>query len=128
MAGEWIDIAIKAGIALSGAIGGLFIGIWKWGWSSGKAEAAGDAKISVLREEMRTAMASHAKTVDAKTELLVGQFRESFEGIRRQIDQNLLDAERRFLPKGEFDRFLDEYRDDQRRTDDKLDRLLGARQ
>lgn len=127
---EWGKLAVETGISLVSGLGGLIIGAWQWGRSSAKAEHAAkeerDAKIAALRKEMETAMASHIQKSDARNDLLVSQFRESFEGIRRQIDQNVLEAERRFLPKGDFDRFLDEYRENQRRTDDKLDRLLGA--
>jgi hypothetical protein len=115
MAGEdWIEIAIKAGIALAGGVSGLFIGVYRWGRSSGKAETAADTKISALREEMRTAMASHAMSSDARTDLLVEQFKESFEGIRRQHDDHKLDVERRFLLKDDFKDFREEYREDMR--------------
>jgi hypothetical protein len=111
---EWIDIAIKAAIALSGGIGGLFIGVWKWGRSSGKAEAAGDAKISALREEMRTSMATQATKSEARTDLLVEQFKETFDGIRRQIDEHRYYTEKDFLKKEDFKDFREEYREDMR--------------
>ena len=113
-AGEWIEIAAKAGIALAGGVSGLFIGVWKWGWSSGKAEAAVDTKISALREEMRTAMATQAKNAEARTDLLVEQFKESFDGIRRQLDEHRYYTEKDFLKKEDFKDFREEYRVDMR--------------
>src|SRR5437879_4553368 len=112
--GEWIEIAIKAVIALAGGIGGLFLGVWKWGRSSGKAEVAGDAKISALRDEMRTAMATQATKSEARTDLLVEQFKETFDGIRRQLDEHRYYTEKDFLKKEDFKDFREEYREDMR--------------
>jgi hypothetical protein len=116
--GEWIDIAIKAGISLVSGLGGLILGAWKWGRSSAKAEQAVkddyDEKISGLREEMRSAMKSHEQRSEDRTDLLVEQFKESFDGIRRQIDDHRLHTETRFLPKDDFRDFREEYRDDMR--------------
>jgi hypothetical protein len=129
--GEWIDVGIKAGISLVSGLGGLLIGVWKWGRSSAQKEQAFKddlrTEIAALREEVRKDMTSHSQKVDGGNDLLVSQFKESFEGLRRQHDVFVLDVERRFLPKDDFRDFLQEYREDQRRTDDKLDRLLGAK-
>ena len=112
------DIAIKAGISLISGFGGLFLGVWKWGRSSAQAEHAVrhdyEVKIAALREEMRTAMASHVKSNDAANDLLVDQFKESFDGIRRQIDEHRFYTERDFLKKEDFRDFREEYREDMR--------------
>jgi hypothetical protein len=129
--GEWIDVGIKAGISLVSGLGGLLIGVWKWGRSSAQKEQAFKdelrIEVAALREEVRDDMTSHAQKVDDGNDLLVSQFKESFEGLRRQHDLLALDVEKRFLPKDDFRDWLKEYREDQRRTDDKLDRLLGAK-
>lgn len=116
--GEWIDIAVKAILALAGGVGGLFIGVWKWGRSTATAEQAVkddyDAKIAKLRDDMRTAMATHATNSEARTDLLVEQFKETFDGIRRQIDEHRYYTEKDFLKKEDFKDFREEYREDMR--------------
>lgn len=106
MAGaEWIEIAIKSAIALASGFGGLLIGVWKWGKSSGAAEHA-------LREEVRKDMAAHLQKIDDGHDNLVNHFEESFNGIRRQHDDHKLDVEKRFMLKDDFRDFRDEYRED----------------
>ena len=112
--GEWIDIAIKAGIALTGGIGGLFIGVWKWGRSSAKAEQAVKDKITTLREEVRKEMAAHVQKIEDGHDELVNHFEESFNGIRRQIDEHRYYTEKDFLKKEDFKDFREEYREDMR--------------
>ena len=115
---EWGKLAIEVGISLASGIGGLIVGAWKWGRSSAEAEQAVkkdyETKIDVLREEVRKDMASHVHKSDARNDLLVEQFKESFEGIRRQIDDHRLHTETRFLPKDDFRDFREEYREDMR--------------
>lgn len=114
--GEWADIAIKTGISFASGLGGLLIGVWKWGRSSAKAEHAVKhdytSMIAAHREEVRISMAAHAQKADARTDLLVEQFKESFEGIRRQHDDHKLDVEKRFMLKDDFKDFREEYRED----------------
>lgn len=125
---DWSRVAIEAGIAVCSGIGGAFAAVWKWGRDGAKKEDAVKedykARIEALREEMRAAMTSYEKGATARNDLFADQFREAFEGIRRQIDQNLLETERRFLAKPEFERFYGEYRRNQERVDEKLDKLL----
>jgi len=115
---EWGKLAIEVGISLVSGISGLIVGAWRWGRSSAEAEQAVkedyDTKISALRDETRTAMVSHVQKSDARNDLLVEQFKESFEGIRRQIDDHRLHTETRFLPKDDFRDFREEYREDMR--------------
>lgn len=129
---DWTRLAAELGVAVIGGVGSAFFTVWKWGRSGAKAEQSVkedyDGKIDKLREETRAAMQKYEDNATARNDLFVAQTRETLEGIRRQIDQNLLDVERRFLSKPEFDKFHAEYRRDQERTDDKLDRLLEMRQ
>ena len=116
--GEWTDIALKAGISLVSGFGGLLLGVWKWGRSSAETEQAVkndyDAKIRALREEVRTAIMTHAEKTDDGKELLVGQFKESFDGLRRQMDEHRFYTEKDFMKKEDFRDFREEYRDDMR--------------
>lgn len=112
--GEWIEIAIKGIIALAGGIGGLFIGVWKWGKSSGKAEQAVRNQITALREEVRKEMTAHIQHIQEGHDDLVNHFEESFNGIRRQHDDHKLDVEKRFMLKDDFKDFREEYRQDMR--------------
>lgn len=112
--GEWIEVAIKAVIALSGGIGGLFLGVWKWGHSSAAAEQAVKNQITALREEVRKEMAAHVQKIEDGHDELVNHFEESFNGIRRQHDDHKLDVEKRFMLKDDFKDFREEYREDMR--------------
>jgi glucan phosphorylase len=116
--GEWADLAIKAGISLASGFGGMILGAWKWGRSSAKKEQAVkddyDAKIRALREEMRTAMSTHAEKSSTSNDLLVDQFKEAFDGLRRQMDEHRFYTEKDFMKKEDFRDFREEYRDDMR--------------
>jgi len=129
---DWTRLAAEAGIAIASGVGTAFYTVWKWGRGGAKAEQAikddYTAKIEAQGKELRGMIAGIEKAADERLNALVDQFKESFDGMRRQMDQNLLDAERRFLSNERFDHFYEEYRKDQRRTDDKLERLLGMRQ
>ena len=114
MGAEWADTAIKAVIALAGGIGGLFLGVWKWGKSSGMAEQAVKNQITALREEVRKEMATHVQQIQDGHDDLVNHFEESFNGMRRQHDDHKLDVEKRFMLKDDFKDFRDEYRQDMR--------------
>jgi hypothetical protein len=120
-------VALEIGMSLVAGVGGWLIGIWKWGRASARHEQKVkedyDGKINALREEMRDAMADYNKAADARNDLLVEQFHESFEGIRRQIDDNRLDAERRFLPKDGLTEFRKEYREDMASLMRKIDHI-----
>lgn len=115
---DWAKLAFQIGTyALSSAVG-LGVGLWRAGRKSAESEQAVKddytAKIHALREETRTHMATHASKVEDGSDLLVSQFKESFEGLRRQHDDHKLDIEKRFMLKDDFKDFRDEYRDDMR--------------
>ena len=118
MALDWIEVAVKAGIPLASGVVGAFVGAWRWGRSSAEAEQAVkddyNTKIRALREEMRAAMAAHTLKADDGSDLLVSQFKEAFEGIRRQIDEHRFYTEKDFMKKEDFRDFRDEYREDMR--------------
>lgn len=115
---EWAKVAFQAATyALSTAFG-IGVGIWKWGRKSAKDEQAVKddytAKINALRDETRTQMASHAQKTQDGSDLLVSQFKESFEGLRRQIDEHKFYTEKDFMKKEDFRDFREEYREDMR--------------
>src|SRR3954463_9403508 len=121
---DWGRIAVEAaGVAASG-VAGAIAGAWKWGRKSAqhehKVKNDYEGKIAAVRDEVRTDMASFEKTANVAREDLVDQFQESFSGLRRQIDEHRFYTEKDFMKKEDFRDFLKEYREDQRRTDDKL--------
>ena len=103
---------------MAGGIVGAVVAVWKWGRSSAEAEQAVkddyNTKIRALREEMRAAMAAQTLKADDGSDLLVSQFKEAFEGIRRQIDEHRFYTEKDFMKKEDFRDFRDEYREDMR--------------
>jgi hypothetical protein len=113
--------------ALASAAGGLLVGVWRWGRRSArddqKVKDDYDGKINALREKVSAEMAAHERTADARNDLLIDHFKESFEGIRRQIDEHRLEAERRFLPKDGLTEFRKEYREDMVNLMRKIDHI-----
>ena len=109
---EWGELAIKAAIALGGGASGALIGIWKWGRSSATAEQSVKDDYDGKIREVRKEMASHVQKAEDASDLLVAQFKESFDGIRRQHDELKLDIEKRFMLKDDFRDFREEYRED----------------
>jgi len=128
---DWGHIAVSAGSSLLSGLGGLLFGIWRWGRRSAqhdqRVRSDYDTKISGLREETRNSMASYEKSATARNDSLVDQFKESFEGIRRQLDEHRLDTEKRFLPKDDFRDFRDEYREDMRDLKRNVAEILGTK-
>ena len=115
---DWHSLSLQGGISLLSGAGGWLLGIWKLGRDSAKKEQSVkddyDGKINALREEVRTAMAAHAQKTDDGKDLLVSQFKESFEGIRRQLDEHRFYTEKDFMKKEDFRDFREEYREDMR--------------
>lgn len=124
---NWEHAAVDAAIAVVSGFGSALFTAWKWGRGSAarehKVKEDYDGKIDNLREEMRASHAEYEKAATARNDLLVEQFKESFEGLRRQMDENRFDTEKRFLPKEDFSDFRKEYREDIRAIFEKLDRL-----
>lgn len=115
---DWVRVGFEAGISLLSGLGGLVLGAWNWGKRSAHAENKlkedVNLKITELREQTRASMEKHEDHSTARTELLVEQFKESFDGIRRQIDDHKLATEREFMRKDEFRDFREEIRTDMR--------------
>lgn len=121
---DWTRVALEAGISTVSGTGGLLFGVWKWGNRTAKQEQKVktdyESKINAVRSEM----IATEKTAEAKNDLLVEQFREAFAGLRRQIDDNKLHTEKEFVRKEDFKDFREEYRQDIRSIQEKLDQGL----
>lgn len=115
---NWQHLGLQAGVPFLSAMGGWLLGIWRWGRASAKQEQAVkddyDDKISALREEVRKSMAAQVQGAEDRQENLVNQFKEAFDGLRRQHDDHKLDVEKRFMLKDDFQNFREEYREDMR--------------
>lgn len=115
---DWVRIAIEgAGWAASSLVG-LVVGAWRGGRRSAHHDQwikdDYDGKITKLREDTRAAMEKYTESADARNSLLIEQFKESFEGIRRQFDEHRLGTERDFVRKDEFRVLREEIREDMR--------------
>lgn len=130
---DWVKSAAQIAAPLITGIAGLFLGTWQAGKRQGKQESDAeaklkaeiakelDAKIEGFKAEMRTAVAEALEANEA----FIKSVGDSFSALRQKINDVELETERRFLPRASFDSFVEEYRENQRRTDDKLDKLLG---
>lgn len=131
MAGDWdwVKTAVQIVSPLVAGIAGLFLGTHQAGKKTGREDAQAEAKISKeiddkierLKVEMRTAVADALD--DNKT--FIESVGDTFTALRQKINDVEKDGLIRFLPRDDFTNFLKEYRENQRRTDDKLDKLLG---
>lgn len=121
---DWTRVAIEAAISLGSGISGLLIGVWRRGRKSAQAEQAVkddyESKINHLGAELRSAMAHAAVAADDRLDLLVEQFKESFIGLRRQIDDDRLYTEQNFVRKDDFKDFREEYREDMRELKNRI--------
>ena len=117
-ADDWTEFIFKVATPVVSGVGGILIGLWKWGRSSAEDEQAVkddyESKIYKLRDELRAMMEAHSQKADSKNDLLVEQFKEAFDGIRRQIDEHRFYTEKDFVKKEDFRYFLAEYREDMR--------------
>jgi hypothetical protein len=106
---DWAKIGIETGLSLVSGIGGLLVGVWRWGRSDLQRDQAikddYEEKIDALREEMRQVMAATEKAAALRNETLVDQFQESFNGLRRQLDEQKLVTERNFVRRDDFREF-----------------------
>lgn len=125
---DWPRLALEGVASLISGLAGLLLGVWRWGRQSAKQERKVqddyDAKIETLAHELRTAMDGSERAAQARLDMLIDQFKESFAGMRRQIDDDRLHTEQSFLRKDDFKDFVrDEYRPDMRRLMEKIDDL-----
>lgn len=118
---EWTRMAIEAAGWAASSLVGLGLGLWR----GGRRSAMDEQKV---REEFNAAVAGLERRIEEKLDRSAGQFDETLKGLRQKINDVELDAVRTFVAKPDFDEFRKEYRRDQDRVDQKLDRLLGKRQ
>lgn len=115
---DWIRIAVDAAIGLGSGAASLLASAVHYGRRGAKREQKVkddyDLKIGGLRDEVRSDMTRIEKSTNESRETLVGQFKESFDGIRRQFDEHRFSTEKDFMRKEDFRDFREEYREDMR--------------
>lgn len=111
---DWVRIGLEAAASLISGSVGIVAGIWRAGRRSAQRELAVrdefDGKIDALRREFAVSERSSRE----ERGVMTGQFAESFNGMRRQIDDQRLHLEVNFVRKDDFREFREEYRDDMR--------------
>lgn len=117
---DWTRLATEAAVSLISAATGLAVGVWRWGRNSAIHEQAVkddyDNKIKLLRTDL-----------EVRQDMLVDQFKESFIGLRRQIDDDRLRTEQEFVRKDDFKDFREEYRDDMRELKTRIAEITRAK-
>lgn len=125
---DWTRVVLEAGASLVSGAAGIIAGVWRAGRASAKREQAVKddytVKIGTLEEDMRKALATHETASRARLDLLVEQFKESFAGLRRTIDDDRLRTEREFLRKDDFRDFREEYREDMKEIKDSIKEIV----
>lgn len=122
------------GHLLSGLAGGVLTAIGQalgWIYKAGGKEPALKAQLEYSLNEAKI-------EVENKVDEMAGHFRESFEGIRRQIDEHRLHAAENFVRWADFNRLRQEDREaaEERRKESraafdrlerKIDQILGQK-
>lgn len=128
--GEWLKLFGQIAISLATGIAGIIIGVWRWGqWDSTRLQGMRDdydSKIEALREERRKVTADYERAQTERMDALVAQFTETFNGLRRQLDEHRLITEREFLRKQDFREFREEFRSDMRDIKRSLSSIMGG--
>jgi hypothetical protein len=117
-----------------GAIGTLMTWIWRAARIEPKIRADFQSDIKTAEEHLEAKIEDAERRGEVKVEEMIGQFRESFTGMRRKID----DVEKGSLLKDDFHRYRQEdrlaaeerrkeNREDFRRLEAKIDQILGQR-
>jgi hypothetical protein len=100
---EWLHAITAALGALFGVVAGIFSGGWRLGRIEGR-----------LKLHFQEAIDVREKRIEEKLDEARGSFDETLKGLRQKINDVELHAERRFLPKDDFNDFREEYREDMR--------------
>lgn len=111
---DWPRLWFEAiGSALWGIVG-VVVGIWRWGRNSALAEQAVRDDYMARIDEMKTTLLASEAAHDDRLTDLIDQFKEAFNGIRRQIDDSQLHLEQHFVRKDDFMEMRKEIREDMR--------------
>ncbi len=111
---DWPRLAFEAAGSAMSALVGLLVGIWRWGRQSALREMRVKNDLNARIDAMKTLIAATEKTHDDRLDGLVDQFKESFAGLRRQIDDDRLHMEQNFVRKDDFREFREEFKADMR--------------
>lgn len=96
---EWVH-AVAAIIAVLLSSAGTIFACGRW---VGRSE-----------ERLKTEIAEARIEIEDKVDSATKAFDETLKGLRQKINDVELHAERRFLPRDDFNEFRDEYREDMR--------------
>jgi|SRR5882672_447618 len=124
---EWPRLAIEAIGAAASGFAGLLVGVWRWGRHSALGEQRLRDDYLERIEDMKGSLAAAEQTHDARIGELVGQFKEAFAGIRRQIDDGRLYTEQTFVRKDDFKEMREEIREDMRDIKRSLNELRNGK-
>lgn len=112
---EWIKYV---GDVLVASLSGLAAATFRAGRRSAqhdqKIKTINEEKFTALREQLRSEMAEMHHAGEESRDLLVGQFNETLQGLRRQFDDHRLATEQNFVRRDDFKEFREEIRDDMR--------------
>lgn len=106
--------------AVVGAAAGACSAIFMSGWRLGKIEGR-------LNLNFNTSIAASEKRIEDKVEQARMAFDETLKGLRQKINDVELETERTFLPKGDFDDFRKEWREDIRDIKTRIDNIPTSR-
>lgn len=115
---ELVRLGVGAASSLLSGLAGLLLGVWRWGRKSAQREQA-------VKEELMERVNEIEKSSERRLDLLVEQFKESFVGLRRTIDDDRLRNEQTFLRKEDFRDFREEYRQDMRDIKESIKDLVN---
>lgn len=132
---DWLKPAVDVGIALVAGLSGSWLTAYRMGRRTAKDEAGVTARIEGAKfefdkklgeqtKQLEATVRESEKNIEENVQQLTHEFGETFKAMRQKINDVELASERTFLKKGEFEDFRKEYRDNEQRKDEKLDKLL----
>lgn len=111
---EWFHAALAAISAVAGSVAGLVSATWRIARIEPRLKLEFSEDLAGVENDLRDQIDQSNRDAAMRNELLVEQFKESFAGLRRQLDDHRLHTEQQFMRKSDFKDFRDEIREDMR--------------
>jgi uncharacterized membrane-anchored protein YjiN (DUF445 family) len=124
---DWTRIAIEAAGWAASSLAGLLVGVWKGGRRSAQSEHAVEERIAKVENDMKEEVSASEQRIAAKIDEAMQMFGETVGAIREKVNEVERSMIRDFVPNKHFDQMRLESREDIRRINEKLDRLLERR-
>jgi hypothetical protein len=122
---EWGHVMSAFGGGIITAMGAAIGWIYNAGGKRPSLKIEFQKSLSEAEERIEAKIDIAEKNAESKVDDMAEKFQESFNGIRRQIDDNRLHTSENYVRKEDFREFRDEYREDMRDLKSNIAKILG---